>query len=162
MDARLTMRIYAPSGVRQIGPVRASIERHDDSDGAGNDRGCPPMTTPLWAGNWRAAVVAIHEKVLKKWRPWSNEDRRFLALALAGEVGELANLVKKDWRGDAGNRGKLIREELADVRIYLELLAIAHDVDLDEACLAKVYELQRRWPEAAGVADRALREEEGQ
>lgn len=111
---------------------------------------------------WEDEVLAIHECVLKKWAPYSPEDARFLALALSGEVGELANLVKKEWRGDldGGNLRSTrslddermewqnnVREELADVRIYLELLGRALGVDLDAACEEKVVELRRRWPE---------------
>lgn len=99
---------------------------------------------------WREKAQIIHEQVVKRWEPWSQEDQRFLTLALAGEVGELANLVKKLWRGDGiPFAPALIQDELADIRIYLELLALSFDVDLDEACEAKMPELLRRWPEVA-------------
>lgn len=99
---------------------------------------------------WRREARHIHETVAKPWLPWTEEDRRHLALALAGEVGEALNLIKKDWRGDAGTaeRRVLLAEELADIRIYLELLAAACSVDLDAECRAKVQALYRRWPEA--------------
>lgn len=48
-------------------------------------------------------------------------DERFLALALAGEVGEVANFVKKEWRGDRVDREKL-KDELSDVFAYWCLL----------------------------------------
>src|SRR5262245_61943466 len=54
--------------------------------------------------------------------PYSNEDERFLALALCGEVGEIANKIKKRWR-DGVDLSNEIREEIADARVYLELLA---------------------------------------
>lgn len=54
--------------------------------------------------------------------PFSNTDERFLALALCGEAGELANLIKKRWRDNA-DLTEEIRDELADIRVYLELLA---------------------------------------
>jgi NTP pyrophosphatase (non-canonical NTP hydrolase) len=43
--------------------------------------------------------------------------RRFLALALCGESGELANVVKKQWR-DGKDRTKKARAELCDVLAY--------------------------------------------
>jgi len=52
------------------------------------------MTTVTRRNNrfiWNAHT-AIHQKTIK---PGTLEDKRFLALALAGEAGELANLVKK-------------------------------------------------------------------
>ncbi len=53
--------------------------------------------------------------------PASVEDRRFLTLALAGEVGEVANLVKKEWRGDKIN-GEALCDELSDVFAYWAVL----------------------------------------
>jgi NTP pyrophosphatase (non-canonical NTP hydrolase) len=106
-------------------------------------------------GSWKHDAVALHRQIVKRWEPWSEEDVRFLAMGLAGEVGELLNIIKKDWRGDfntPAKRGKLLDmliEEFADVRIYLELLAIGCNLDLDTACELKMPELFRRWPEAA-------------
>lgn len=51
----------------------------------------------------------------------SIEDERFLALALAGESGEVANFVKKQWRGDAVDR-EAFKDELSDVFAYWCLL----------------------------------------
>jgi NTP pyrophosphatase (non-canonical NTP hydrolase) len=111
------------------------------------------------AMDWRRKAQVIHELVVKRWEPYSQEDQRFLALALAGEVGELCNVVKKQWRGDAlPNAPAMIEEELADIRIYLELLALAFDVDLDDACEGKMPELERRWPETATAIAAAERE----
>ncbi|HZP39855.1 MAG TPA: MazG-like family protein [Methylomirabilota bacterium] len=111
---------------------------------------------------WRGAVVAIHETVRKQWPAWSEEDRGFLALVLAGEVGELCNVVKQAWRGDGDPicEGK-IAEEVADVRIYLELLALAYGMDVDAACTEIVRTTRRdRWPQAAAGIDAALAREE--
>jgi hypothetical protein len=41
----------------------------------------------------------------------------FLALAIAGEAGELANLVKKKWQGGDVVDDQSMRQELADSRI---------------------------------------------
>jgi NTP pyrophosphatase (non-canonical NTP hydrolase) len=110
--------------------------------------------------NWQAQARLMHETIVKRWEPYSPEDQRFLALALSGEVGEFANIVKKLWRGDpvASIRGDLA-DELADIRIYLELLARAYSIDLDAACESKLIELYQRWPEAAVAYAQAVREE---
>jgi len=84
---------------------------------------------------------------------------RFLALALAGEVGEFCNLVKKNWRGDKATlptaeesrrySGSVdgdtnfefqqkIHKELADVYIYLLMIADAMGVDLDIIAINKL------------------------
>lgn len=62
---------------------------------------------------------------------WSN--------ALAGEVGEAANIIKKMRRGDL-DRGEdvgLLADELADIAIYLDLLAFQAEVNLGEAVRRK-------------------------
>ena len=73
--------------------------------------------------------------------------------AMVGEVGELANVLKKIDRGDydyeneiglkyhdptewAGIR-KQIRHELADIQTYLDILAFKLDVHLGEATVEK-------------------------
>lgn len=108
-----------------------------------------PLKQPVPA-DWKAHVLHIHAFVLKKWPAWSEEDVRFLALALCGEAGELANIVKKEWRGDFSFRETkaAVADELADVRIYLELLARGLNVDLDDACRSKLDTLYMRWPQA--------------
>jgi NTP pyrophosphatase (non-canonical NTP hydrolase) len=63
--------------------------------------------------------------------PDNHEDRiRFLTLALCGEAGELANIVKKDWRGDSGDREEALKEEMADVGNYLFFLAKELGMDM--------------------------------
>jgi len=63
--------------------------------------------------------------------PYSNSDERFLALALCGEVGELANMIKKRWRDNA-DLTEEIRDEIADIRVYLELIAKCFDIEGDK------------------------------
>ncbi len=104
--------------------------------------------------NWKEKAQVIREMFVKKRGDTlgSDNDRRYLALALGGEVGEMQNLIKKEWRGDVKkNQKKELRHkiamELADIRIYLEHLANAHNVDLDAACEEKTEELRTRWPQ---------------
>lgn len=59
--------------------------------------------------------------------------------AVCGELGELANLIKKIERGDMTleeARGD-VSDELADVATYLDLLAFRCDVDLGQATIDK-------------------------
>src|SRR5438270_5560491 len=97
---------------------------------------------------WQQCAVGIHERFLKlaqaKGRLTSDtEILNFLALAICGEAGELANLVKKSWRGDPVDPND-IRDEIADIRIYLEHLARHLDLDLDRACEQKLDEVADR------------------
>jgi NTP pyrophosphatase (non-canonical NTP hydrolase) len=57
----------------------------------------------------------------------TSKDPLFLIVALFGETGELANLCKKRWR-DGVQLLEEIRDEIADIRIYLELLAACYDI----------------------------------
>ncbi|MFS2089222.1 MazG nucleotide pyrophosphohydrolase domain-containing protein [Paenarthrobacter nicotinovorans] len=70
------------------------------------------------------------------------------ALALAGEVGELANEIKKFDRGDFSFDQLLDRmpSELADVLIYVIKIAYQSDIDLEKAFLEKLEHNKRRFP----------------
>jgi NTP pyrophosphatase (non-canonical NTP hydrolase) len=94
-------------------------------------------------------LYELHERMTKHLFPaYSSTDERFLALALCGEAGELANMIKKRWRDDA-DLVEEIRDEIADIRVYLELLAKCFGVEgekLDqrvEVKLLKVVEKHR-------------------
>lgn len=61
----------------------------------------------------------------------SEQDIRFFALALAGEAGELANVVKKAWRDGVPLNFPAALEELAGTACYLVGMARALGCDLD-------------------------------
>ncbi len=86
-------------------------------------------------------LFKLHKKMTKHlFEPWASEDERFLALALCGEAGELANIVKKRWR-DGANMAEEARDEIADIRVYLELLAKVFGIEgkkLDKRVKAKL------------------------
>lgn len=70
---------------------------------------------------------------LEEWDP----PRWFMALV--GEVGELGNLLKKIERGDftLDDVRQEVSDELADVQIYLDLLAARLGIDLGVATREK-------------------------
>jgi len=62
--------------------------------------------------------------------PYSEEEQQYLCLALAGEVGELANLLKKRQRGDAVQDFAFkVAKEIGDIENYLSLLATSMGVN---------------------------------
>lgn len=75
----------------------------------------------------------------KKWDKW--EDTKFLAMALAGEVGELLNLLKKKEMGYPIS-DKEISMEIADIEIYLTVLQYVrgHDSDMWAELKLQVFE----------------------
>ena len=66
--------------------------------------------------------------------------------ALIGELGEYANVQKKVERGDLTpeEAAPMIRDELADVMCYLDILALQVGVDLGEAVVKKFNEVSIR------------------
>ena len=71
---------------------------------------------------------------------WSETD---WACALAGEVGELCNLIKKMRRHEAVLTADLA-DEIADVLTYLDLLAHRLDIELGPALTRKFDEVSDR------------------
>lgn len=65
------------------------------------------------------------------------------ALAIAGEAGELCNLVKKRIRGDQISDDQ-IREEVADIFTYLDLFAARAGFDLEPAIAEKFNKVSER------------------
>ena len=63
------------------------------------------------------------------------------ACALAGEVGEACNVIKKLRRGDFKLEDHeyrtILADELADIQIYLDLLAHHAGINLEEATRRK-------------------------
>lgn len=103
---------------------------------------------PLPKPTWQQIARDIHERFVALARTQGSltsdtEILHFLALAICGEAGELANLIKKSWRGDAVN-ADAIRDEIADIRIYLEHISRALGIDLDRACEQKLEEVAAR------------------
>lgn len=64
--------------------------------------------------------------------------------ALAGEVGELCNFLKKMSRGDKIPKKKLAHE-IADIHTYLSLLADQLDIDVEDAIIEKFNIVSKRW-----------------
>ncbi|MFN7106479.1 MAG: MazG nucleotide pyrophosphohydrolase domain-containing protein [Pyrobaculum sp.] len=91
---------------------------------------------------------------------WNISDERELAIrleyltnALAGEVGEAANLVKKVVRSVVYGHGearlndvrKELEEEITDVFIYTLTLAGLLEIDLEEAFFKKLEKNRKRF-----------------
>jgi NTP pyrophosphatase (non-canonical NTP hydrolase) len=68
---------------------------------------------------------------------WSN--------AVLGELGEAANIIKKVDRGDMtmDEARPILADELADVMIYLDILAFRCGVDLGDATISKFNRVSR-------------------
>lgn len=92
-------------------------------------------------------LYELHEQIIADLFPaYSTHDERFLALAFCGEAGELANMIKKRWR-DGVDLSEEIRDEIADCRVYLELLAKVFNIEgekLDARVEQKLHKVAAR------------------
>jgi NTP pyrophosphatase (non-canonical NTP hydrolase) len=116
-----------------------------------------------------AEVSAANLSRCLRWHPgFPNDEDWSLAdwcLAMVGEAGEAANVVKKIHRQKYGLRGRLdppmealgaaLAEELADVYLYLDLLAAKAGIDLPAAIVAKFNAVSERqdFPERLAARD---------
>ena len=90
----------------------------------------------------------------RDWQPWHTPKN--LVMALSGEVGELTALFQ--WLTPDESASVMldqkaaaeVRDELADVLLYLVQLARVLDVDLAEAAKAKLARNELRFPRARG------------
>ena len=69
--------------------------------------------------------------------------------AVGGECGEMQNIAKKIKRGDYGDRmhadGRSdLAKEMADIIIYLDLMASREGIDLEQAVVSKFNEVSDR------------------
>lgn len=86
----------------------------------------------------------------REWQPFHAPKN--LVMALSGEVGELTEIFQ--WLTEEESRhvardaatAAAVRDELADVMMYLVRLASMLGVDLDEAVRAKLAANERRYP----------------
>lgn len=82
------------------------------------------------------------------------------AMGIAGEAGEVADLIKKvRYQGHDFDKVHFIKE-LGDVLYYLAVAAYAVDVSLTDVMQTNVAKLQKRYPDGFS-ADRSVNREEG-
>ncbi|MEK3885734.1 MazG nucleotide pyrophosphohydrolase domain-containing protein [Paenibacillus sp. PL2-23] len=70
-----------------------------------------------------------------------------LIVCLVGEVGEFSNIVKKISRGDFTYNEKIdeLKDELADIFIYLIKISNQSEIDLEKCFLEKLEKNQKRF-----------------
>lgn len=84
------------------------------------------------------------------------------AMGLAGESGEVVDLIKKHLYHDAIlDRDKMIKE-LGDVRWYIEVLCHCIGVTLEEVEKVNIEKLRKRYPNGFNAEDARKRADEGQ
>lgn len=110
-----------------------------------------------WASGVSLEAVRARHDAISAARNWHQfHTPRNLVLALAGEVGELAELFQ--WRTDADSAPDLpgftpeqkhaVAEELSDVLCYTVRIATACGIDLGSAAMAKFAVSEAKYPAA--------------
>ena len=88
--------------------------------------------------------MTYREEVL---RTSGSTDLAMGALGLAGETGEVVDLLKKHlYHGKPLDRTALVKE-LGDIRWYLEYIMAASDISMEEVEAMNVAKLRKRFPE---------------
>jgi NTP pyrophosphatase (non-canonical NTP hydrolase) len=111
---------------------------------------------PPWCKMTRMGEIENLQALLQDFadrRHWGQyHTPKNLAMAIAGEAGELAAefqwLTPQESAAVMTNptRGAAVRNEIADVAIYLLRLATILDIDLEDAVRAKVANNETRFP----------------
>jgi NTP pyrophosphatase (non-canonical NTP hydrolase) len=90
----------------------------------------------------------------------SNEAATMGAMGLAGEAGEVCDLIKKQvFHAKPVDREKLLNE-LGDVRFYFEYLLINFGFTMEEVEEANMNKLNRRYPNGFSPEAAAARKDE--
>ena len=96
--------------------------------------------------------ATLREANVARQAAWDSENKISLSYRgneLAGECGEACNVIKKIERERLGIRGSRdtlehLAQELADVIICVDLVALAEGIDLDAAVAAKFNETSEK------------------
>jgi NTP pyrophosphatase (non-canonical NTP hydrolase) len=139
------------------------MDRDEAVNGAGREAGAPvaPGQRLLDVAPLQQAIERFARE--REWEPFHSPKN--LAMALTGEVGELVELFQ--WLTEEASRtvardpatARRVRDELADVLIYLVRLAAVLEVDLEEAVRSKLATNAAKYPveHARGNATKSSR-----
>ncbi len=87
------------------------------------------------------------QRATEGFKCYDNQPLTYWTTALAGEVGELCNMIKKMQRVERGGidggssytakdiNKEMLKEEIGGIAIYLDLLASLLDISLEEAVI---------------------------
>jgi NTP pyrophosphatase (non-canonical NTP hydrolase) len=87
------------------------------------------------------------QRATEGFKCYNNQPLTYWTTALAGEVGELCNMIKKMQRVERGGvdggssytakdiTKEMLKEEIGGIAIYLDLLASLLDISLEEAII---------------------------
>nr|WP_236842382.1 RNase H family protein [Boudabousia tangfeifanii] len=147
-------------------PVAAAAQTAPAPDSSANEPGAfQAQTTPAQGSSTDEETVPEVEQLRREMeefvieRNWQRfQDPKSILLAMMGEVGELAECFQ--WLpadqaaalAKEGERAEAIRDEVADVFLYLLQLCSVCDIDLAAATRAKAVKNAKKYPAAETAA----------
>lgn len=102
-------------------------------------------------GEMLAMQQALQEKYKDKWEPVCPETGKNKLLWMVGEIGEVADIIKKNGDSEALENSSLrehLVEEMADVLMYYNDVLLCYGIgeeELKEAYITKFEKNMKRW-----------------
>ena len=134
---RIVEDVITGDQIAKVAAVGANLQWSKPSDLAEMSINAHQLTVPLTmiAYQQQAAKTAIY--------PLDKADQ-YLIAGLAGEVGELASIFAKHWRGDGDLNHDHAKAELGDVLWFVAMLAEQLDTDLSTVAQGNLDKLADR------------------
>ena len=134
---RIVEDVITGDQIAKVAAVGANLQWSKPSDLAEMSINAHQLTVPLTLDQYQeqAKATAVYPE---------DKAREYLVAGLAGEVGELASLFAKHWRGDGDLNHDHATAELGDVLWFVAMLAHELGYDLSEVAQNNLNKLADR------------------
>ena len=134
---RIVEDVITGDQIAKVAAVGANLQWSKPSDLAEMSINAHQLTVPLTMDTYQqqAAKTAIYTE---------DKEREYLVAGLAGEVGELASIFAKHWRGDGDINPDHARAELGDILWFVAMLADEIGCDLSTVAQGNLNKLADR------------------
>ena len=134
---RIVEDVITGDQIAKVAAVGANLQWSKPSDLAEMSINAHQLTVPLTLDQYQeqAKATAVY--------PYEKADQ-YLIAGLAGEVGELASIFAKHWRGDGDLNHDHAKAELGDVLWFVAMLAEQLDTDLSTVAQGNLNKLADR------------------
>ena len=134
---RIVEDVITGDQIAKVAAVGANLQWSKPSDLAEMSINAHQLTVPLTMDTYQqqAKATAVYPEV---------KADQYLIAGLAGEVGELASIFAKHWRGDGDLNHDHAKAELGDVLWFVAMLAEQLDTDLSTVAQGNLNKLADR------------------
>lgn len=99
------------------------------------------------------------QEVSKRTMKWDEQTHLHCAMGVAGEVGEVVDIIKKSHFYNKPIDHTHLEEEIGDVMFYMVNLASHYGLDFEEILEDNFKKLSKRYPEGYNDKDAVLRKD---